>query len=204
MLLLLYLGRVKLVWPPGALQALNPHQIWFYWLIKRKGGRRAHNDTIVAFYCWVVKEKVKKRKQIMTFILAPLPWDSSQQTGASRIIFQIFSPSQRSPEAVQQQLNQFLISFQHLSFENPDLYEYLLNTYDLLSAEHVCQVLEIQRGIGTSLQMEKYLQRQVHLVWDKPCILAAGSRRTSLSRSQSTEGAEEQKVLKSTGGVPLG
>ena len=136
----------------------------------------------------------------MTFILAPLQWVSSQQTGASRIFFQIFSPSQRSPEAVQQQLNQFLISFQHLSSENPDLYEYLLNTYDLLGAEHVCQVLEIQRGIGTSLQMEKYLQWQMHLVWDEPCILASGSRQTSLCRSQSAEGAEEQNVLKSTGG----
>lgn len=74
----------------------------------------------------------------MTFILVSLQWVRSQQTGASRIIFQIFSLSQRSSEAVQQQLNQFLISFQHLSFENPDLYEYLLNTYDLLGAEHVC------------------------------------------------------------------
>lgn len=145
------------------------------------------------FYCLVVKEKVKKGKNNDSLVLVSLQWVSSQQTGASWIIFYIFSLSQRSPEAMQQQLNQFLISFQHLPFENLYLYEYLLNTYHLLGARHVCQALEIQRGIRTSTQAEKFLQRQACLVWDEPCKLTARGRQKSLSRGQSTEGAESDK-----------
>lgn len=39
----------------------------------------------------------------------------------------------------------------------------------------------------------KFLQWQAYLAWDKPCTLTAGGRQKSLSRGQSTEGAESDK-----------
>lgn len=72
------------------------------WLTHKKKGREGslqwHNYGLLLLDC---KRKGQKKEKITTlFILAPLQWVNSQQTGASWIILQISSPSQRSPEAM--------------------------------------------------------------------------------------------------------
>lgn len=130
---------------------------------------------------WWLNERSKKGK-----IMAPLSCSLSSRLAVSKqfswIICQIFS----LVEGPLRPCNSSLTSFQSLPIKNLQLYEYLLNTYQV---QGTCARLRRYKKTSRQAQVEEYLQPQSCLVQDKPCTLPAGNGKESLGGGQSAEQA---------------